>query len=102
MRNIITCWCLGIFLFSAFISPFSLAQDITLTYGMPAEVNMNDEILNAGVSLFRKAVEEDKIRNVVLLVARNGKTWMVSMAMAGAFLKMAVLHIPALMERLLS
>jgi len=33
---------------------------------------MNGEILDAGVSLFRQAVEEDVIRNVVLLVARNG------------------------------
>lgn len=73
MKTKIRCWHLGIFLFSCILSHISLAQDITLSYGTPAEVNMNDEILNAGVSLFRQAVEEDKIRNVVLLVARNGK-----------------------------
>lgn len=73
MKTKIPYWHLGIFLFSGIVIPFSQAQDITLSYGTPAEVNMNSEILDAGVSLFRRAVEEDVIRNVVLLVARNGK-----------------------------
>lgn len=73
MKKIVACFFQGIFLFSAIVSPLSLAQEVTLSYGEPVEVNMNPEILDAGVSLFRKAVEEDKIRNVVLLVARNGK-----------------------------
>ena len=72
MKTKITCWCIGILLFAGIIS-FGQAQDITLSYGTPAEVNMNSEILDAGVSMFKRAVEEDKIRNAVLLVARNGK-----------------------------
>ena len=73
MKKIIIIFVQGIFLFSSFFLPLSKAQEVTLSYGEPGEVNINPEILDAGVSLFRKAVEEDNIRNVVLLVARNGK-----------------------------
>jgi len=49
------------------------AQDVILTPGSPAEAGMDETILKAGVNMFREAVEQDKVRNVVLLVARNGK-----------------------------
>ena len=50
-----------------------LAQDITLSKGTPEEVGMDETILKAGVNMFRVAVKEDVLRNVVLLVARKGK-----------------------------
>jgi len=49
------------------------AQDVILTPGSPAEAGMDETVLKAGVNMFREAVEQDKVRNVVLLVARNGK-----------------------------
>jgi CubicO group peptidase (beta-lactamase class C family) len=49
------------------------AQDVTLTAGTPADVGMDEVILQAGVNMFNEAVEQDKLRNVVLLVARKGK-----------------------------
>lgn len=50
-----------------------LAQDVTLSPGTPDEVGMDETILNAGVSMFKVAVERDSLRSVVLLVARKGK-----------------------------
>ena len=73
MKTKISNWSLGMILFAGILPPVSQAQDITLTYGTPAEANMNSEILDAGVSMFRRAVDEDLIRNVVLLIARDGK-----------------------------
>jgi len=49
------------------------AKDITLETGTPAEAGMDEGILKAGVSLLQKAVENDSLRNVVVLAARNGK-----------------------------
>lgn len=63
----------GLFCLLFVSQSFLSAQDITLSSGSPAEVNMNEEILYSGVTIFKEAVEKDKIRNVVLLVARNGK-----------------------------
>ncbi|MFC1509283.1 serine hydrolase domain-containing protein [Candidatus Omnitrophota bacterium] len=48
------------------------AQDVTLSSGKPVNAGMDETILNAGVSLFEKAVEADSLRSVVLLVARKG------------------------------
>lgn len=50
-----------------------LAQDVTLSPGTPVEVGMDETILNAGVNMFKVAVEKDTLRSVVLLVARRGK-----------------------------
>ncbi len=44
-----------------------------LTPGTAAEVSISGEKLEEGVGLFRRAVDEDELRGVVLLVARNGK-----------------------------
>ena len=49
------------------------AQDLKLSPGKPAQVGMDEVILNAGVNMFKVAVEKDKLRSVVLLVARQGK-----------------------------
>jgi len=49
------------------------AQDVTLSPGTPGEVGMDETILNAGVNIFKVAVEKDTLRSVVLLVARKGK-----------------------------
>lgn len=56
-----------------FIPLFLTAQDITLTTGTPQDVGMDDDILNAGVKLYEKAIDGDELKGVVLLVARNGK-----------------------------
>lgn len=57
-----------IFTFSALY-----AQDITLSPAKPQAVGLDEDILNAGVKLFEKAVKNDELKGVVLLVARNGK-----------------------------
>ncbi len=44
----------------------------TLRYGPPASVGMDQAALERGVELFRRAVERDELRGVVLLVARHG------------------------------
>jgi hypothetical protein len=49
------------------------AQDITLSIGSPQDVGMDQDILNAGVKLYEKAIDADELKGVVLLVARNGK-----------------------------
>ncbi len=64
---------LKIVFFVLFITNLLSAQDTTLLPGKPAEVNMDATILNAGVDMFKVAVEKDKLRSVVLLVARKGK-----------------------------
>jgi hypothetical protein len=48
------------------------SQDVTLTPGKPVNVGMDETILNAGVSMFEKAVKADSLRSVVLLVVRKG------------------------------
>jgi len=48
-------------------------QDTILSYGVPSEVAMDVKMLEAGVDLFRRAVNDDSLRSVVLLVARQGK-----------------------------
>jgi len=57
---------------TVFFTPL-YAQDVTLTKGTPADVNMSAAILKAGVKLFEDAVEKDQLKGAVLLVARNGK-----------------------------
>ena len=48
-------------------------QDVILSKGTPEEVGMDETILNAGVNMFKVAVEKDDLRSVVLLVSRKGK-----------------------------
>ena len=48
-----------------------VAQE-AIRYGKAADVEMSAEVLDAGASLFREAVEADRLRGVVLLVARKG------------------------------
>ena len=48
-------------------------MDATLSIGSPEEVGLDGAVLQAGVERFKKAVEEDKLRSAVLLVARSGK-----------------------------
>ena len=49
------------------------AQEMVLSSGTPAGVNMDEFALNAGVDLFREAVDADSLRSAVLLVARHGQ-----------------------------
>ncbi len=49
------------------------AQAVTLTRGSPQEVGMSPAVLEAGVGLYREAVERGELVGAVLLVARNGK-----------------------------
>lgn len=48
-------------------------QDKTLSYSDPASEGMDETILKAGVNMVEKAIDDDKIRGAVLLVARDGK-----------------------------
>lgn len=49
------------------------AEDVVLSRGAPATAGMDETILRAGVHMYETAVEADRVRNVVLLVARRGK-----------------------------
>ncbi|MGH7505354.1 MAG: serine hydrolase domain-containing protein, partial [Longimicrobiales bacterium] len=49
------------------------AQGTTLTMAEPGEVDMSAAVLEAGVGLYREAVERGDLVGAVLLVARNGK-----------------------------
>lgn len=55
------------------VATISFSKDVTLKPGKPADVGMDKVVLDAGVNMFRVAVEQDKVRSVVLLVVRNGK-----------------------------
>jgi len=57
----------------AFMLTPVFAQDVTLTYSVPADAGMSEEILKDGVRLFEEAVARDDLRGCVLLVARKGK-----------------------------
>jgi CubicO group peptidase (beta-lactamase class C family) len=48
-------------------------RDVTLSPGTPAEVGMSAAILEAGVRLYRDAVEAGDLVGAVLLVARDGR-----------------------------
>jgi CubicO group peptidase (beta-lactamase class C family) len=49
------------------------AQSPTLTSGTPEDVGMSAAVLEAGVGLFREAVDRGDLVGAVLLVARDGK-----------------------------
>lgn len=49
------------------------AQNRTLTSGTPGEVGMSAAVLEAGVGLYREAVERGDLVGAVVLVARDGK-----------------------------
>jgi len=54
------------------VSPLQ-AQDVTLTTGTPEEVGMSSAILDAGVRLYREAIDAGRLVGAVLLVAKDGK-----------------------------
>ena len=64
---------LAIFLVLLFGFSISRAQEVTLSPATPAEAGMSAAVLQEGVRLFEKAVAEDALQGVVLLVARDGK-----------------------------
>jgi len=49
------------------------AQDVTLSRAAPEDVGMSAAILQAGVRLYREAVDRGDLVGAVLLVARDGK-----------------------------
>ncbi len=53
--------------------PPLLGQDGVLTAGTPEEVGMSPAILEAGVELYREAIEDGELVGAVLLVAKDGK-----------------------------
>ena len=54
-------------------APGLRAQDVTLSTGTPADVGMSSAILDAGVQLYRDAVDRGDLVGAVLLVAKDGK-----------------------------
>ena len=54
-------------------SSVAFAQDVTISYSAAATENMDQTILDAGVSMAEKAIEQDKIRSAVMLVVKDGK-----------------------------
>jgi len=51
----------------------AFAQGVTLTTGTPDEVGMSSAILDAGVQLYRQAIDAGDLVGAVLLVAKDGK-----------------------------
>jgi len=49
------------------------AQDVVLSAGAPSAAGMDETILAAAVHMYETAVRQDRVRSVVLLVARDGK-----------------------------
>lgn len=49
------------------------ANDVTLSDGLPADVQMSPKALRSGVAVFERAVERGDLVGAVLLVARDGK-----------------------------
>ena len=47
--------------------------DLTLSLGKPSEVGLDAAILEAGVNMYRKAIERDEVRSAVILIARKGR-----------------------------
>ncbi len=54
-------------------APHLSAQDVTLSMGTPGEVGMSSAILDAGVELYREAIDAGHLVGAVLLVAKDGK-----------------------------
>ena len=52
---------------------FPLAAQVVVSEGTPAEVGMSARVLEAGVGLYRDAVESGDLVGAVLLVAKDGK-----------------------------
>ena len=51
----------------------ALGADTTLTPGKPSHVGMDGTILQAGVNMYRQAIERDEVRSAVILIARKGR-----------------------------
>ena len=49
------------------------AADATLSVGKPSDVGMDATILEAGVNMYRKAIERDEVRSAVILIVRKGR-----------------------------
>lgn len=64
---------LTLIIISVVISNALFAQDIVLSTGNSSQVGMDETILKAAVHMYEMAITKDRIRGVVLLVARDGK-----------------------------
>ena len=69
MRATLRLWIVILLLTSNALS----AQDVVLSVGAPSTAGMDETILAAAVHMYETAVRQDQVRNVVLLVARDGK-----------------------------
>ena len=54
-------------------SSTAIAQEVTISYSTAAKENMDQSILDAGVSMADKAISLDKIRSAVMMVIKDGK-----------------------------
>ncbi len=62
-----------ILVFALFFSRILMAQDVILSYSNATEEGMDQIILDAGIHMINTAIEQDKLRSAVILVAKNGK-----------------------------
>ncbi|NLZ05441.1 MAG: beta-lactamase family protein [Phycisphaerae bacterium] len=69
MRSVLRPWIVILLLTSNALS----AQDVVLSVGAPSAAGMDETILAAAVHMYETAVRQDQVRNIVLLVARDGK-----------------------------
>ncbi len=69
MRSVLRPWIVILLLTSNALS----AQDVVLSVGAPSTTGMDETILAAAVHMYETAVRQDQVRNIVLLVARDGK-----------------------------
>jgi len=63
----------GTIILLVLLAPPVTAQDVTLSRGTPEEVGMSGAVLDAGVQLYRDAVDAGDLVGAVLLVAKDGK-----------------------------
>jgi CubicO group peptidase (beta-lactamase class C family) len=60
-------------LIALIISGLINAQDVSLSYGTPKEVGMDEGVLDAGIQMIKKAIDKDQVRSAVILIAKDGK-----------------------------
>ena len=55
------------------LTPTLSAQDVTISWGEPADVGMSASVLDGAVGLYKESVERGDLVGAVLLVAKDGK-----------------------------
>ena len=62
-----------ILVFALISTRLLIAQEVSLSYSTAEKESMDQTILDAGIHMVQTAIEQDKLRSAVLLVAINGK-----------------------------